>query len=219
MCTPVDLEALAVGFLFNEGLIDHFDEIASVRVCERQDNVDVWLTHAVARPTQWQRTSGCAGGVTGAQNHINAQTSPTGLIQDSVRFTPPQITILMSSLLASQNLYQESGGVHSSALSDGEKLVLIAEDIGRHNTLDKIAGRYLLERIRVEPRLLFTTGRVSSEMLQKTVRLGAAAIISRTAPTSLSVRLAETAGITLIGYARRDRFNVYTHPERIEEFE
>ncbi|MDP2974632.1 MAG: formate dehydrogenase accessory sulfurtransferase FdhD, partial [Anaerolineales bacterium] len=82
-------------------------------------------------------------------------------------------------------------------------------------TLDKIAGRCLLENIWPEERILLTTGRISSEMLQKAARLGAAAVISRTAPSSLAVEMAESLGITFIGYARRDRFNVYAHEERI----
>jgi len=118
-------------------------------------------------------------------------------------------------LLSSQELYRETGGVHTSALSDGEKILIVAEDIGRHNTLDKIAGRCLMENIWPDERILLTTGRISSEMLQKAARLGADAVISRTAPSSLAVEMAESLGITLIGYARRDRFNVYAHEERI----
>ena len=80
MCTPVDLEALAIGFLFNEGVINQADEVATLRVCDRQDNVDVWLNHAATRPQHWRRTSGCAGGMTGvdqeAQNEP-AQPLPT----------------------------------------------------------------------------------------------------------------------------------------------
>ncbi len=125
------------------------------------------------------------------------------------------MTALIQLVFEAQDLYRQSGGVHTSALSDGQRLLVVAEDIGRHNTLDKIAGRCLLEDIRPERRILLTTGRVSSEMLQKTARLGADVVISRTSPSSLAIDLADRWGITLIGYARRDRFNVYTHPHRI----
>jgi len=126
-----------------------------------------------------------------------------------------QVSELIDQLFDSQNLYRKSGGVHTSALSDGLKIHVISEDIGRHNTLDKIAGRCLLEEIHLARRVLLTTGRISSEMLQKAARLGAAVVISRTSPSSLSIKLAERFGITLIGYARRTGFRLYTHPERI----
>ena len=100
-------------------------------------------------------------------------------------------------------------------LSDGKNWLVPAQDIGRHNTLDKIAGYCLLNDLHPEQRVLITTGRISSEMLQKARRLEAAILISRTSPSALSIQLAQTAGITLIGYARRNRFNVYTHAERI----
>ncbi len=111
----------------------------------------------------------------------------------------------MDLLLNSQSLYRASGGVHTSALSDGEQLQIVAEDIGRHNTLDKIAGRLLLEGSKDNPRII----------LQKSWRMGVSVVISRTSPSSLSIRLAERRGITLIGYARRDRFTLYSHPERL----
>jgi FdhD protein len=119
-------------------------------------------------------------------------------------------------LFESQALYRETGGVHTSALSDGEQIVLVAEDIGRHNTLDKIAGLCLMKNIWPDTRILITTGRISSEMLQKAARLRAPILISRTSPSSLSIEMAERYGITLIGYARRNRFNVYSNSQRIQ---
>jgi FdhD protein len=124
---------------------------------------------------------------------------------------------LVERLFESQELYRKTGGVHTSILTDGDQITILAEDVGRHNSLDKIAGKCLLESINISKKILLTTGRISSDMLQKSVRIGAAIVISRTSPTSMSVDLAEKWGITLIGYARRDRFNLYTHPGRIIE--
>ena len=126
-----------------------------------------------------------------------------------------QVRSLVERLFDSQELYRKTGGVHTSILTDGDQVTILAEDIGRHNSLDKIAGRLLLEEVEFTQRLLLTTGRISSDMLQKAARIGAGIVISRTSPTSMSVELAEKWGITLIGYARRDRFNLYTHPVRI----
>lgn len=215
MCTPVDIEALAVGFLYNEGLVQAKDEIASVRVCPAGDNVDVWLTHSVEKPAQWRRTSGCTGGVTGVSAEKEPAVANLRPPADGVCLSPEQVTALVEQLLSAQDLYQAAGGVHTSALSDGLRILIPAEDIGRHNTLDKIAGRCLLDGIRPRQRVLLTTGRVSSEMMQKAIRIGAAVVISRTAASSLAIALAEMAGVTLIGYARRDRFTVYSHPQRV----
>lgn len=209
MCTPVDLEAMALGFLFNEGLIDTKEEVADVRLCEAGDNVDIWLHHPVEKPEKWRRTSGCTGGVTAVEENGVAPLLP---IQHAP-LPAQQISRLMDSLFQSQSLYRLSGGVHTSALSDGEQLLIVAEDIGRHNSLDKLAGKLVWEGTSAARRVIVTTGRISSEMLQKSWRLGASVVISRTSPSSLSIELAERRGITLIGYARRDRFNLYTHPE------
>jgi FdhD protein len=230
MCTPVDLEALAVGFLYNEGLIESIDEVADVRLCPAGDNVDVWLLHSVEKPEKWQRTSGCTGGFTSvAPDTSLAEVQPLGnehlqFSASSIKPAHPlnglvlssrRIAELVGDLFAAQDLYRRSGGVHTSALSDSEHFLVVTEDIGRHNTLDKIAGRCLIERISPTHRILITTGRISSEMIQKANRIGATIVISRTSPSSLSIQIAEKQGITLIGYARRDRFNLYTHPERI----
>jgi len=211
MCTPVNLEAMAVGFLYNEGIIEKMDEVADVRVCEHGDNVDIWLNHDAQQPTSWRRTSGCTGGVTA----VDALARPD-IIFDGSRpvFQPAVIEHLVEMLFDSQELYRETGGVHTSALSDGEKILVSAEDIGRHNTLDKIAGLCLMNNIWPDTRILITTGRISSEMLQKAARLQAPILISRTSPSSLSIEMAERYGITLIGYARRQRFNVYSNAQR-----
>jgi FdhD protein len=212
MCTPVNLEALAVGFLYNEGIIESMDEVADARLCEHGDNVDVWLNHEVSQPTSWRRTSGCTGGVTAVDLLAKPNVS---FAENSLKVEPEAVCQLVEKLFESQSLYRETGGVHTSALSDGEKIILSAEDIGRHNTLDKISGLCLMNGIFPETRILITTGRISSEMLQKAARIEAPILISRTSPSSLSIEMAERYGITLIGYARKHRFNVYSNGHRV----
>ena len=212
MCTPVDLEAMAIGFLYNEGMIETMHEVEDVRVCEHGDNVDIWLNHSVEQPTSWRRTSGCTGGVTAVDALARVDVSFNG---DKPRVPPEAIGRLLEQFFESQVLYRETGGVHTSALSDGEKIVISAEDIGRHNTLDKISGLCLMNDISPETKILITTGRISSEMLQKAARMNAPVLISRTSPSSLSIEMAERYGITLIGYARTHRFHVYSNPQRV----
>jgi FdhD protein len=212
MCTPVNLEALAVGFLFNEGIIEKMSEVEDARVCEHGDNVDVWLNHEAKQPTSWRRTSGCTGGVTAVDLLAKPNVSLNG---NNLKVQPEAIENFVEMLLEAQVLYRKTGGVHTSILSDGEKILLSAEDIGRHNTLDKIAGLCLMNDIWPDVRILMTTGRISSEMLQKAAKLNAPILISRTSPSSLSIEMAERYGITLIGYARKHRFNVYSNIQRI----
>jgi len=210
MCTPMELEDLAVGFLFNEGIIQSIREIEILRPCNHGDNVDVWLNHPVEKPLHWRKTSGCTGGMTSETAQQRTQPIPNGDV-----FPAEKLLGWMDQLFDSQTLYRQTRGVHCSMLTDGEAIIAIAEDIGRHNTLDKIAGKLMRQSLQPIRRILLTTGRISSEMLQKAARIGVAILISRTSPTSLSVQLAEQYGITLIGYARRNQFNLYTHPQRV----
>lgn len=212
MCTPTHLEELALGFLYNEGVLNGMDDVADARLCEHGDNVDVWLKFDVEQPVNWRRTSGCTGGVTAvdllAKPNIN-------FAENNFKVHPEAVMEMVDKLFESQELYRDTGGVHTSALGDGEQIILAADDIGRHNSLDKIAGMCLRQNVCPQNRILITTGRISSEMLQKAARLDAPILISRTSPSSLSIEMAERYGITLIGYARKHRFNVYSHGKRV----
>lgn len=212
-CSPFDLEALGIGFLFDEDIIQSPEEIASARVCADLTNIDIWLNHAVEKPEKWLRTSGCTGGVTNPEPE--RYIKPLTLFE---QFDPSLLLENMDQLYQVEGVYQQTRGLHCSALSDGVKIRLYAVDIGRHNTLDKLAGMILLQRVDINRRLILSTGRVSSEMLQKSARMGAQVVMSRTSPTTLAVQMAEALNVTLIGYARHERFVVYTHPQRIWGF-
>jgi FdhD protein len=214
LCTPRDLEALAVGFLYNESVIAGRDAVHAVSTHGRDDLVDVRLTHPAERPPQWRRTSGYGGGVTAGSGGV-AAPEDTPVDDGGLTLQPEDIAGLVTKLLAAQRLYPSTGGVHTSALADGREILLAMEDIGRHNTFDKLVGRCLLDGISARRGVLVTTGRVSSEMVQKAARFGVAVVISLTSPTALAIELAERRGITLIGYARSDRFDVYAGTGRI----
>ncbi|MFN2212272.1 MAG: formate dehydrogenase accessory sulfurtransferase FdhD [Anaerolineales bacterium] len=210
MCTPNKLKALALGFLFNEGIIEDLGQIAEFRICDHGDTIDIWLKHKVDKPREWKRTSGCTGGYTA----LDLETVKPDFDQRAT-LAAEQVQQLVEKLFESQDLYKKTGGVHTSILTDGDQLIISAEDVGRHNSMDKVAGLYLMGDERFSKKVLLSTGRISSDMLQKAASIGAAIVISRTSPTSMSVELAKKWGVTLIGYARRDRFNVYAHPSRI----
>src|SRR5574339_709745 len=124
MCTPLHLEAMAVGFLYNEGILESVDEVENVHVCEHGDNVDVWLNRSVEQPTSWRRTSGCTGGVTAVDALARVDVSFNG---DRPRIPPEASGHLLEQFFESQALYRETGGVHTSALCDEEEVVLVAE--------------------------------------------------------------------------------------------
>jgi FdhD protein len=121
----------------------------------------------------------------------------------------------MHDLNRSARLYRQVRGVHTSILGSADGLLLTAEDIGRHNTVDKLAGKALQAGISTRDHLIVTSGRISSEMLGKARQMGVPVVASRTAPTSISVRLAELWNICLIGYVRQDGMRIYTHPYRL----
>ncbi len=110
----------------------------------------------------------------------------------------------------------QTGGVHSAALADRQKIHLFAEDIGRHNAVDKLIGKAFLAGIPVEDKILLSSGRISGEIMTKVIRNRIPIMISRTAPTCMSITYAEDHGITLIGFARGNRMNIYTHPQRVD---
>ena len=215
-CSPTQLEALAAGFLFNEGLLRTREEIASVYPCQQNTNIDIWLQHSVQKPLHWTRTSGCTGGITAQQAPDPGLQVPPPPPPNDITYTPELILDNMRELLHTQDLYRAAGGVHTSALSDGQRFIACAEDIGRHNTIDKLSGLVLLDKLDARGTLLLTTGRISSEMLQKAAALQVRVVASRTSPTSESIARAQQAGITLVGYARQNQLLVYTHPEGLD---
>jgi len=211
LCTPTDLRALAIGFLVNEGFIATSGDIRYLDLRADGQGADIWLDHDPPEPALRIRTSGCTGGMTfheAMANDFRLAPGPT--------LTPASVLAQMHALIGAGTLYRQARGVHTSALSDGETLLVVAEDVGRHNTLDKIAGLCQLQAIPTEGRILLTTGRVSSEMLYKAAHMGIPIVISRTSPTALTVRLARSWGMTLVGYAYSGSFTVYAGLERLE---
>ena len=212
LCTPQNLRYLVLGFLYLEGIISGLDEVALLRVCDEEEMIDVRLTQQdVELPTRRVLTSGCGGGTTFAD--LTMQTSQ---VNSTLEVTRSQILGLMRRLYRQAELYRTTGGVHTSALSDGQKLLAVASDVGRHNTLDKIQGQCLLEGIDTRDRILLTTGRLSAEMLNKAAKMQTPVVVSRTSPTDLAVDLAKSWGITLIGYARGEQIHVYSGEERVK---
>lgn len=211
MASPRDLAQMAVGFLANEGIIGSAAEIRHLHLAQSGTCVDVWLHDLnFAKPRKFIITAGCGGGVT--FDDLSGQHEP--LVSD-LTATPEQLANLMREMHLGAELYQQARGIHTAVLATPDKLLLQMEDIGRHNCLDKLRGAALLGGLATEGKILLSSGRISSEMINKARRLGTPIVCSRTSPTSLSVALADAWNITIVAYLRQDRMRIYTHPERI----
>lgn len=211
-CTPAMIAELAIGFLYNERLINSAEDVTRVHVCDNADFVEIDTAFPISKPATWIKTTGCGGGQTSRRLE---QSEKNDL--NEINLNANVITGLLSEFLEAQNTQTTSRGVHCSAISDGTKILLLSDDIGRHNTLDKLMGFLLLTEPSPKPSILLTTGRISSEMLQKAARMGVSVVISFTSPNVYTVHLAQEMDITLVGYARGSRFNVYSHPERFSD--
>ena len=224
MRTPgADFE-LAAGFLYGEGLIAGADAISSIRYCtegEQQYNVvSVVLApgtpfDAAALQRNFYQTSSC--GVCGKAS-IEAVMGPACARIDSDLAVSPEVLVrLPERLRAAQAVFERTGGLHAAGLFTAEgELVRAREDVGRHNAMDKLVGASLLAReLPWDRRMVMVSGRLSFELVQKAARAGAAVLAGVSAPSSLAVELAEACGMTLCGFVREERFNVYAGGARI----
>lgn len=212
MGSPLNLDWLALGFLKNEGLIEGLDEVEQIRVNPSGCGVEVWLSRSFEKPERIIATSGCGRGVTFSDPSVEIEP-----FRDTLRIEPQSLSEAINRLQSKDSLYARARGVHAAGLldPDSNQLLAVAEDIGRHNSIDKVRGACLVEGIETRGRVLLTTGRVSSEMLRKGALMGCPIIASRTSPTSLSVNMARAWNITLVGYVRREGVQVYSFPERM----
>lgn len=210
VASPHRLNFLVAGFLRLQGFIHSLDDLQTLGICAEQGQARVRIRGEVPERLKPTLTSGCGSGIS-----FELPQAKPGAISSAASFSPGQIFALMRELAQQADNYRSHGGIHSAAVGDGRELLLFAEDLGRHNTLDRIAGEALFRGIDLAGKMLVTSGRISTEMVAKAARLGIALIASRTSPTALAVRMAEAAGICLIGYLRGESFELFCHPQRL----
>ena len=209
-CSPVRVIALALGFLRVEDIIRTAADVTVMEVCDEETVVKVRLAptaRAVPHDRKRILTSGCGRGVT-----FSLDVLP---VEGGMTVTPEQLMGWMEELLDKGDGHREHGGTHTAGLFGASGVELVVEDIGRHNTVDRIAGEALLADIDTTGKAILTSGRISSEMLVKASRLGTSVVASRTSPTELAVSLALEANIALCGYVRRDQLRVFHDAGRI----
>lgn len=216
LCTPKDLKYLAAGFLSSEGLITNKGEIRKIVIDERRGvaRVETWGDKGVATDLLFKRfiTSGCGRG---AAFYSAADATNQARVESQMKISARDVFALAKEFQHRSQVYRATGGVHSAALCDTKGILIFAEDIGRHNAIDKIFGECGLEDIATDDRIIITSGRISSEILLKIAKRNIPILISKSAPTDLAVDLAVDLGVTLIGFVRGRRMNVYADGWRV----
>jgi len=216
LCSPKDLNYLAIGFLFSEGLLESKEEIKKILVDDQRGivRVETKADKALANDLIFKRliTSGCGRG---ASFYSAADVQKQAKIESRMEISTGKVLSLVREFQQRSEIYRTTGGVHSAALCDTQSILVFNEDIGRHNAIDKLFGECVLKDIPTDERMVITSGRISSEILLKVARRRIPIIVSKSAPTDLGVKLANDLGITLLGFARGKRVNAYTNDWRI----
>lgn len=216
LCTPAELDAMAIGFLLSEGILKDRESLVDLQVDEKTYTVSVTLTNLPddidATFHKKTITSGCGRGITFTDAAALKNLPPN---KSLITISPEEIQNLLKEFRSISELFMKTGGVHSAALADKKRIHLFSEDIGRHNAVDKLIGKAFMASIPVNDKILLSSGRISGEIMTKVIRNRIPIMISRTAPTCMSITYAEDHGVTLVGFARGNRMNIYTHPQRI----
>jgi FdhD protein len=217
LCSPADLKYLAIGFLASEGLLKSKDEIKQVTVDDIRGLVRVETEgdKEQAGELVFKRliTSGCGRGA----SFYSAADTGGEKVDSQTKISADAVFALVNEFQHNSQLYLTTHGVHSAALCDQKSILVFNEDIGRHNAIDKIFGKCLLEDIVTTDRIIITSGRITSEILHKMVKRGIPIIISISSPTNLGVKIADSLGITLVASVRGQKMNVYTQGWRVDE--
>lgn len=218
MASPADLEDFALGFALTDGLIEAADDVRRVEIVTREQGVEarLWLHPGRFAPALRRRAriapSGC--GLCGVES-LEAVAVAPGRVLGELTLGPDDIAAAVADLSAHQSLGQATRAVHAAGYWTPQSGYLaVREDVGRHNALDKLAGA-LLRNGTPPPGAIVLSSRVSYEMVQKTLAIGAPILIAISAPTGMALRVAEAGGLTVVAVARADGFEVFTHPQRI----
>ncbi len=222
MATPADIEDFAIGLSLNEGVIQDLDQVRDMDIVVTEHGVEarLWLDRPAGTALAERRRAlagptGC--GLCGIESLQAVMAAPAPDVQmGGAVITSADVAMMLKALSAAQALGNETRAVHAAGVWTREEgLVVVREDVGRHNALDKVAGALARQGRDGQGGVVVLTSRVSIDMLQKTLRLGCAVIVAVSAPTSMAIRAAEAAGLTLIAVARDDGFEVFTHPHRV----
>ncbi|HZR88155.1 MAG TPA: formate dehydrogenase accessory sulfurtransferase FdhD [Bradyrhizobium sp.] len=220
MATPADLADLAFGFSLTEGIVHDISDITELSVIPGASGVELrmWLRQdrAALLKARRRRLVGPTGcGLCGIESLEAANRVPAPVVRE-ISLAPSQVTEAVEALTAEQELNQQTRATHAAGFfSPDTGNIIVREDVGRHNALDKLAGALAAADISGQSGAVVLTSRISVEMVQKTAAMGAGIIVAISAPTALAIRTAERSGITLVGIARGREFEIFSHPAGI----
>lgn len=215
--SPAAYEELTVGYLLSEGILNKYSDLLELSCDAEAKIVKVYTSEKLplTKNACYQQVNSCAGkGKQGLDFCINGNKRLT--LEAVVQYRPEQLFAMLESLEKQCTTFHLTGGTHGAALGCQGELLVMYEDIGRHNAVDKVLGYAFLNQIPLEDKCLVLSGRVAAEILLKAARSKMPFVLSRSASTLRAIRLAEQLGITVVGFARGERFNVYSYPERIK---
>ncbi len=217
LCAGHHLDELAAGFFYAEGFVRSPRDIVKLEIDDEAGKVDVSISSEDRlSESLWQKrtiTSGCGKG---SLFYYSLDALLSKPVKSALRVSPDQVLDRVGDVTRLSETYRRTHGVHNTALASSERILFFRDDIGRHNAVDMIVGRVFLDSMPLDDKMLITTGRLTSEMLIKAAKVDIPVLVSRNTATSLAVELANSLGITLIGYARAGRFTVYSGRERID---
>lgn len=220
LATPQDLEDFALGFSLSEDIVRDRRDVFDIEVTSRADGVEVAMRIAGSalqrlKQTRHMRTGRTGCGLCGVESLAQFST-PSPVVADRTRVRAAALHRAMASLPDHQHLHQLTGAAHAAGWADADgKLLLVREDIGRHNALDKLIGAMVRSGVSPAQGFCVLTSRASYEMVQKAARAGIGLLAAVSAPSALAVRVAEQAGLTLAGFVRNGQYAAYSHPDRL----
>ncbi|MCX8161569.1 MAG: formate dehydrogenase accessory sulfurtransferase FdhD [Candidatus Bathyarchaeota archaeon] len=215
-CLPSRIEELIVGYLLTSGIIECKRDIIEMKISGR--NIYIKLSEKV-RFNASERFTFIATLCEGEIPPPYMLEVARKLRSNKMKISSENVFKAVEILNSRSPIFRASGGTHAAVLIDKDEIIAFAEDIGRHNAVDKVIGEAAMKDIDFGRLILASTGRLSSEIVIKAIRMGIPVLVSLSAPTSMGVRLAKAFGLTLIGFVRGGRFNIYSSPDRIEEWD
>ena len=212
-CSPEKYKYLGLGFLYTSGILQKKEDIISLDINEKQSLMDIKIKGVSLSLEDIINSNLWIGSYQQPEEHKETPLS----IDAFLKISSSLVYSLISEMQERANFFKLTGGVHSCALTDKNgSIVIFSEDISRYNTIDKILGEAFVGDIATEDKIILTSCRITSGILRKIIIGKLSIVISRAAPTDLAIKLAEKEGITLVGFVRGERMNIYAHPERIE---
>lgn len=212
MCTPQNLKELAVGHLYIKGIIDDLEETNYIVACKDMETINVDLKKEIPKSKYSLKellASSCGNAID------KKRLKSIKKVNSNVSVNLSKLRLLAGNMFAETVVYKKTGGVHCAAIANPHELLFLKEDVGRHNAVDKIIGQAVMSDVDFPNSLIFTSGRISSDMVLKVAKAGFPVIVSRSIPSDLALKIAEEASITVVGRISRSEPIIYTHSDRI----